>query len=732
MANQHQLGLWAENCPENFRHKHLLVAAELARLNGRQLEAMELYEQAIDAAHQEEFLQEEALANELASRYYRALGRKRFADLYLRAAIEGFARWGAKAKVTALEEEFPDLGGAEAWSLRNRPAIARDEALDFLGVLKAAETLSSEVFLGRLLEKLMGVCLEVGGAQRGALLLEEEGALVVRAVGSVSEPVSMERTPLASSQQVPGTMVDHAYRTGNAVVLADAAHQGWFASDAYVVAHMVKSALAVPIRRQAKAVGVLYLENNLATRAFTPKRVRVLQLLSSQMAIALENSLLFEKLQVEVEVRRRAEEVVRFLAESSMALAESLDYQTTLARVARLAVPSFADWCMVDVVEEGGRIRRVAAAHANPEKEALLHELQEHYPPDWESPQPSAQVLRTGLPQLHPEISDADIPSTCRDERHCELIRAIGTRTAIIVPLIAREKTLGTISLGSGAPGRHYGPAEFALAQELSRRAAISIDNARLYGEAQEAIRQRDEFLTIAAHELYTPITALKLAVQGMRKNAGSPLSDAVMRMTQNVERQMQRLKRLIDELLDVSRIHAGRLHLQMEEVDLASVVQDVTERFGETLQHAHCPLSLHAEAPIVGQWDHVRLEQVVTNLIANAAKFGAGKPIEITVDAQDGTARLVVRDHGIGIAPDRLPHVFGRFERAVSVREYGGLGLGLYIVREIVSALGGSVRAESTVGIGSTFTVELPRARPAPSESGGTGEEARPPAARA
>jgi signal transduction histidine kinase len=152
-----------------------------------------------------------------------------------------------------------------------------------------------------------------------------------------------------------------------------------------------------------------------------------------------------------------------------------------------------------------------------------------------------------------------------------------------------------------------------------------------------------------------------------------------------------------------------------MEEVDLVSVVQDATERFSETLQHAHCPLTLHAEAPVVGQWDHVRLEQVVTNLLSNAAKFGAGKPIEITVDAQDGTARLEVRDQGIGIAPDRLPHVFGRFERAVSVREYGGLGLGLYIVREIVSALGGSVRAESTVGIGSTFTVELPRDRPAP-----------------
>ncbi|MBZ4421747.1 ATP-binding sensor histidine kinase [Myxococcus sp. RHSTA-1-4] len=714
-VHQQQLGRWAESCPENFRHKHQLVRAEVARLQGQHLEALELYEKAAEGARQQEFCQDEALANELAGRHHRALGRQRFATLCLRAALEGFARWGATAKVQALEEEFPDLAPSEALASPLVPARGeeRRSALDLLGLLKAAEMLSSEVFLGRLLEKLMGVCIEVGGAQRGALVQEEEGALVVRAVGAVGEPVSLERTPMESSGLVPATVIAHAHRTGEAIVLADAAHQGRFSSDAYVAEHGLRSALAVPIRRGAQPRGVLYLENNLATRAFTPERVRVLQLLSSQMAIALENSRLFEELKVEVEERRRAEETVRFLSESSLVLAESLDYPTTLERVARLAVPFLADTCMVDVVEPEGRIRRVAVAHVEPEKEGLLRELREKYPPDWDSPQPAALALRSGRPYLLSKVAEAEILATCRDARHVELIRGLGLRTGMAVPLVARGKTVGAITFGLSAPGREYGEADLELAQELARRAALFIDNARLYGESQEAIRLREEFLTVAAHELYTPLTSLKLAVQGLRRRAGPSLPESLASPVQSAERQMQRLTRLVGELLDVSRIQSGRLHLNLEEVDLAALVREGAERFQEGLEQAGCPLRLRAEGPVVGRWDRTRLEQVVTNLLSNALKFGAGKPIEVTVEEREGRARLVVRDYGIGISAERLPHIFGRFERAVSAREYGGLGLGLYIVREILSALGGSVRVESTPGSGTTFTVELPCAGP-------------------
>ncbi|HEX6863485.1 MAG TPA: ATP-binding protein, partial [Thermoanaerobaculia bacterium] len=554
------------------------------------------------------------------------------------------------------------------------------------------------------------VCLEVAGAQHGALLLHEEGSLFVRAFGTTSEPVSLERTPFHSSQHLPASMVAQAYENGDAIILADARRSA-FSSDSYVASHALKSALAVPIRRQARSVGVLYLENNLATRAFAPDRVRVLQLLSSQMAISLQNSLLFEKLHAEVEERRRAERAVRFLAESSMALAESLDYETTLSRVARLTVPFLADCCLVLVVDKPQSIHCVAIACASPAKEALLREIQWTHPMEWDSQLPAVEALRTGESQFIPEISEEQLRAVSADEEHFELLRSFNLRSGMAVPLIAHGKSIGSISLLGVAPERHYGPADLALAQELARRAASSIDNARLYREAQEAIRLRDEFLSIASHELYTPLTSLQLSMQGLTRATSPVPPEVVSRISQNARRQIRRLTRLIDELLSVSRLQADQVHLQLEEVDLSALTRELVEHFRE--ESGPSPLLLQADSPIIGRWDRTRLEQVLTNLLSNAIKFGNRKPVELSVTANDGLALLTVRDHGIGIAPDRLPHIFERFERAVSVREYGGLGLGLYIVHELVSALGGSVHVESTPGAGTCFTVFLPRSGP-------------------
>ncbi|WP_163991506.1 AAA family ATPase [Pyxidicoccus caerfyrddinensis] len=721
--NQRQLGAWAEACPENFRHKHQLVAAEVARLEGRHVEAMALYDAAIDGAHTEGVLQDEALGNELAGRYYHALGRKRFAALHLRAALEAFARWGAWAKVSLLEEEFPDLKslGGRAWS---GPAVPSENegpqgaALDLRSLLKASATLVGEVVLDRLLEKLMAVCLESAGATRGALVLEEAGTLVVRAQGTVSEPVSLEHTPLVSASTVPATLVEHAWLTGETLVLGDAAHQGRFVADPSVVQRAVKSALAVPIQRQARTVGVLYLENDLATHAFPSERVGVLRALSSQLAISLENSQLFERLNVEVRERRKAEATVRFLAESGLALAESLDLELTLAKATRMVVPFLADWCMFIVAEDDERLRVAASAHADPEKEVGMRELLAKYPPDWNSPASIMGVLRTGRPLLRAELTAEVLAEAGQGPEYVKGILSLGTRTAMHVPLTSRGKTLGVITLATGAAGRRYGEADLDLAQELARRVAVCIDNARLYRASQDAIRLRDEFLSVASHELNTPLTSLRLMVQSLLRHAPEGLPETALRALRTVDGQSLRLATLIEELLDVSRLHAGRLDLNLEQVDLRDVIHGVAARLREPLERAGCALELRLEGPISGHWDAMRLGQVLLNLLSNAIKFGAGKPILVEAGVEHGTAWLRVRDHGIGIAPDRLPHIFDRFERAVSVRAYGGLGLGLHLVREILTALGGSIRVESTVDAGTAFTVELPCAGPPQEES--------------
>ncbi len=235
------------------------------------------------------------------------------------------------------------------------------------------------------------------------------------------------------------------------------------------------------------------------------------------------------------------------------------------------------------------------------------------------------------------------------------------------------------------------------LAQEQRARSA-----------AESAIRLRDDFLAIASHELYTPIASQKLALQSMLREA-SKSGARPPRLLSRAEVQCRRLERLVEQLLDVSTIQAGRLALHLEEVDLVALAQEVAGRFEEELALARSPLLWRIDGPVIGIWDWGRLDQVLTNLLMNAIKYGVGKPIEIRIMEQDGKARLVVADQGIGISPERLPHIFKRFERGVSVRSYGGLGLGLYIARQIVEAHGGSIGVESTPARGSTFTIELP-----------------------
>jgi len=228
---------------------------------------------------------------------------------------------------------------------------------------------------------------------------------------------------------------------------------------------------------------------------------------------------------------------------------------------------------------------------------------------------------------------------------------------------------------------------------------------------AEEAIHARDEFLSIASHELRTPLTSLLLATQQVANAArDGRLPATTLRALETPRRQAERLVRLVDALLDVSSIQAGRLRLEVEAVDLEGVVREVLGRFRQELANAHSEVTVHVHGAVGGVWDRSRIDQVVTNLISNAIKYGRGGGIDIRLTGTDDEVRLVVQDRGIGIAPEQTGRLFQRFERAVSSRQYGGLGLGLFIVRQIVEMHGGNVRVESEPGVGSTFTVTLPR----------------------
>jgi signal transduction histidine kinase len=289
-----------------------------------------------------------------------------------------------------------------------------------------------------------------------------------------------------------------------------------------------------------------------------------------------------------------------------------------------------------------------------------------------------------------------------------------GATSMLIAPLARRGQVFGHLTLTRDLGGPGYTREDETLLDDLAHRAAQALENARLYGQAQAAVVARDEFLSIASHELRTPLTSLRLALENLRRmvardgssgGPGSPL-DRVLTAS---ERAGQRLEKLVEALLDVSRIHMGRLELDIAEVELGAVVVEAAAGLSEELAQAGSSLDILGE-PVTGLWDPLRLGQVVVNLLANAAKYGAGKPIEIRYGGHEDRAFLQVRDHGIGVAEGDQRHIFERFERAVSSQNYGGLGLGLYIVKRIVEAHGGTVRVESAPGEGAVFLVDLPR----------------------
>lgn len=251
-----------------------------------------------------------------------------------------------------------------------------------------------------------------------------------------------------------------------------------------------------------------------------------------------------------------------------------------------------------------------------------------------------------------------------------------------------------------------------AIARDITDRKRAQLERELLYREAVDAIRARDEFLSIASHELRTPLASLQLQLRLVLRPSPKDqvvLHDQTKARLEAATKQTERLNKLIGELMDVSKIAAGRLSLHLEETDLSALVRDVVLRLGDEATKARSAISLAAPVPVVGLWDRVRIEQVVTNLLTNALKFGGGSPIDLVVESAGRVSRVSVRDHGIGVAPEDAERIFQRYEQAVSARAYGGMGLGLYIVRQIVEAHGGTIRVESEPGSGSTFTVDLP-----------------------
>jgi len=416
-----------------------------------------------------------------------------------------------------------------------------------------------------------------------------------------------------------------------------------------------------------------------------------------------------ERAGAEAALRRQARRL-EALAEASRVFASGLDYKTTLDTVARRLSELIGDGALIRVLSgDGTWLVPVAVWHPSPERAALRRRLLAS------APQRTSEGITAGVIAGRrtlrvPEVTREFVRNEMKPEYWPYLE---GVTSLLIAPLEHRRQVFGHITLMRDGGGAAYTREDETLLEDLAQRAAQAIENARLYGEAQAAIAARDEFLSIASHELRTPLTALRLALENMRRiatrEALERLPEAhVERVLGTAERQGLRLEKLVAALLDVSRIHMGRLELDLEEVELGGAVVEAVAGVEDEASQSGSVIEVAGD-PVHGQWDRLRVSQIATNLLSNAVKYGAGRPVRVSYAQVGDQAVLVVKDQGIGIDPADQLQIFERFERAVSSRNYGGLGLGLFIVKRIVEAHGGTISVESRPGEGAAFRVELP-----------------------
>ena len=692
-----QLQYWADHCPANFLHKSALVAAEIARIEGHDLEAMRLYEQSIKSAHEYKFVQYEALSYELAAKFYLNQEFEAIARTYFQEARNAYSRWGALGKVHHLEECYSDLlsqfksaPSPQHSSSSSDTFVSSGVQLDILSIIKVSQTISSEIVLSDLLQTLMQIVIEQAGADVGYVLLMHDHRLVIEVearVNQANEQLRIQQliVDAETAQFLPQSILNYVQRTQEVVILENAIASNLFSEDQYIIHYQPKSVLCLPIARQSKLIGVLYLENNLATGAFTQAQLSALQIISAQVAISIEIAHLYQQ------------------------LADSQEQLNLALQSGQIGIWSW------DIVQN------------------QVEWDDQMYQAFGVSRETFDCTLEAVVNCIHPDDRDyftQNLSQTLAEEVEHDLEYRIVFPDGSIHHIAARGRPFFN---EAGQPIRMRG-----IVLDITERKLVEERQLQLLqeqtarAEAESANRIKDEFLAVLSHELRSPLNPILGWARLLRTQK---LNEAKMQQAlETIERNAKLQSELIEDLLDVSRILQGKLSLNTAPVNLVPMIQAAIEtvRLAAEAKSIEIRTSFNLN---VGQvlGDSNRLQQVVWNLLSNAVKFTSSKgQISVTlsmVSSQSSWvdderritndkglmttyAQITVTDTGKGIHPDFLPHVFEHFRQAdnATTRKYGGLGLGLAIVRHLVELHGGTVQVESPgEGLGATFTVQLP-----------------------
>lgn len=398
-----------------------------------------------------------------------------------------------------------------------------------------------------------------------------------------------------------------------------------------------------------------------------------------------------------------------FINKAGEVLASSLDYKEVLDRVSLLIVPDMSDWFSIDLVS-GEKLETLVVAHNVPKKLELVKELREKFPRQLDDNAGAGKVVRTGIAEFYPVVSDQLLRTAARNEEHYRLLSRVGLGSMIILPLKIKGNTIGALTMvTSRESNRIYTEADLHLAEDLARRISVTLENARLYQEAMEQNEKKDEFMGIASHELKTPLTSVKAYIQLAEKAVHDKEPATVERYVKKADTSIEKLEGLISELLDVSRLQAGRLQFHFTAFDMNALVQEVIGNVQSTVRTHKIIKEGSSIKPVHADRD--RIEQVLINLITNAVKYSpGGKKVIVKLTEADKEVIVSVTDFGIGIKKENLLKVFDRYFRIETGGiKFQGLGIGLYIASEIVKRHEGRMWAESEEGKGSTFYFSLP-----------------------
>jgi PAS domain S-box-containing protein len=653
-----QIAVWADNCPATFANRAALVGAELARLEQRELDAERLYEEAIHSAHEHGFVQNEGLAHEVAARFYAARGFDTFAHTYLREARRCYLRWGAFGKVRQLEQLHPHLRDAPVPASPAATIGARVEQLDVGTVVKAAQAVSGEIELGKLIETLMSIAIEHAGAERGLLILfpGDEPQLAAEATTGRGQVEVTLRQTATSPAELPESVLHYVMRTRESVIIGDALAQNPFLADEYICQKHARSVLCLPLVKQAKLIGVLYLENNLAPHVFTPARISVLELLASQAAISLENARLYNDLQ-EREAR------IRRLVDSNIIGVLIWDSQGRIIE-ANKAFLDIVGYAREDLVL--GRLRWT-----------------ELTPAEWRDADDRAiaELKATGTVQ----------------PREKEYFRKDGSRVPVL---------LGSTTFGD----RQDEGVAFVLDLTQRKHVEGALRDTQTNLAHVMRVTTLGELTASIAHEVNQPLAAVVNAATACLRwlDRGSPDLDEARRAAEWIIKEGNRASEVIRRV----RALAKKTDIEKVPLDINDVIKEVIALVQREMDSHRVSLRIElalALPMILG--DRVQLQQVIINLVMNgieAMQSVTDRPRELVIRSQQDETRRVlvtVTDSGVGISAENADRLFNAFFTTKS----SGMGMGLSICRSIIEAHGGRLWATANVPHGATFQLTLP-----------------------